>query len=234
MWNLSIVTFRESLEVLVILIALLTYIYKINEKSLIKNIIFGSIGGVAISIVLGSIIYGTTNSLEGYSQDIFTASIKILLAAMILYYMVWIRKQKNLMNLDISKKYNLKSTSFGLILFSFLTVFRESLEVVLFTIPMLGQSPFLIVIYCLIGLLAAIIVMFIVFKTAIKLDLNIIFNVTTIFLIYIGATLFGGALSLLFPTAGAGMETAGILIFGIPTGYIYLKNTIKDYLNKKY
>lgn len=232
MFNVSIITFRESLEMLIVILALVAYAGKINKKELFKYIFGGAFSGLVVSIVSGAIIFLQARQLEGMARDLFQGAMMIFLSILILYYMVWMKSQTKYEEINLEQKYNIKATAWGFFFFSFLTVFRESIEIIMFIMPTISEKIITIVIGGIVGLALAIILMILVYKAALKVNFKIVFDILTLILIYIGAVLFGEGLMLLIPSGGEAIGFAGNLIFGVPTFYIFLKEKIKTYIKK--
>jgi high-affinity iron transporter len=232
MLNVSIISMRESIEMLMVVIALATYAEKINKRELLKFIYGGAISGFGVSLVSSIILYNQTKFLEGYAKDLFNGTLMIFLSILVIYYIVWMKRQKKTFNMDIGDKYNISMTGFGMFVFSFLTVFRETLEIVMFIIPMLGGSKLLIIAGVLLGFTAALIINLLLFKSSLKLNLSVLFDIISFIMIYIGAEMFGEGLSLVIQNGGEQIEKVGMLAYGLPVLYLFLKALIKDYIRK--
>lgn len=233
MMNVSIITLRECIEMLLVIVALATYVVKIDKRELLKFIFTGAIAGLGITLISSFLLYSQTEYLSGYAKALFNGSIMIFLSALVIYYIIWMRRQKKNFNLPIEEKYNVKLTGLGLFLFSFLTVFRESLEIVIFIIPQLTNGIANIIMGAVIGFALSLIVMFLIFKTSLKLNLNILFDVISFMMIYIGASMFGEGLSTLIQNGGSQIEKVGMLAYGLPVLYLFVKTLIKDYIKKQ-
>lgn len=233
MFNIGIITFREGLEMLVVVMALVAYAGKINRKDLLKFIYGGAISGLGVSILTGAVLLMQANALTGYAKNLFNGCIMIFLAFFVLYYMVWLRRQSKYEDLNIESKYNVKTTGYGFFIFIFLTVFRECFEIIMFTLPTMTENIWTVIFGSIIGLTLAVVLVMLIYKAAIKISLKIVFDLLTLFLIYIGAEMFGEGILELFPSANSSLQIAGMLIFGLPTLFIFLRWKIKDYTNKK-
>lgn len=233
MFNVGIITFREGLEMLVVIMALVAYAGKINRKDLLKFIYGGAISGLGVSILTGAALLLQANKLTGYAENLFNGSIMIFLALFILYYMVWLRRQSKFESLSIEDKYNVKATGYGFFIFIFLTVFRECFEIIMFTLPTMTVNIWTVIFGSIIGLSLAVILALLIYNAAIRISLKVVFDLLTLFLIYIGAEMFGEGLVELIPSADSSLQIAGMLIFGIPTLFLFLRWKIKDYTNKK-
>lgn len=232
MINVSIITLRECIEMLLVIVALSIYIVKIDKRELQKYIYTGAIAGLAVTLISTFLLYSQTEYLSGYAKELFNGSIMIFLSALVIYYLLWMRRQKKNFNLPIEEKYNVKLTGLGLFIFSFLTVFRESLEIVIFIIPLLANGITNIIIGAVIGFAISLLVMFLIFKTSLKLNMNILFDIISIMMIYIGASMFGEGLSTLMQNSGPEIEKVGMLVYGLPVLFMFAKSLIKDYIKK--
>lgn len=232
MMNVSIITLRECIEMLLIIVALATYVVKLDKRELLKYIFTGAVSGLAVTLISSFLLYTQTEYLSGYAKELFNGSIMIFLSGLVIYYLLWMRRQKKNFNLPIEEKYNVKLTGLGLFIFSFLTVLRESIEIVIFIIPLLTDGIINIVLGAVIGLALSLIVMFLFFKTSLKLNLNILFDVISLMMVYIGASMFGEGLSTLIQSGGAQIEKVGMLVYGLPVLFIFSKSLIKDYIRK--
>lgn len=228
----AIIAFRESLEMLLVIVPLIIYVTKINRIDLRKYIYSGTGIGVILSIGCGTALFNQAKNLETAVQHIFQGSMMLFLSALIVYSIILLKKQKKAFTTKIDKNFNIKLTGFSLFILAFLTIFRESLEITIFTLPLINEAAYIIAIGIILGALVSIALMYVVYRTTIKLSIDVIFNALTIILILIGAMLFGEALSELIPSLGESIEKCGELIYAIPTLYIFSKDMIKKYIKK--
>lgn len=227
-----IISFRESFEMLLVIVPLLMYIEKIGYKKLSKFVYAGSISGLAASVSLGVVLYNYLKTLEGYAENIFMGSMQIFVAALIVYYMVWVGGQTKHFGEKIEEKFNFKIKALSLFILAFLTIFRECFEITIFIIPTLVNAPLVILTGIIIGVVCSILLMFIFYKTTINFNINIIFDGLTLVLIFMGAMMFGEGLASLLPSMSKEIETAGKLIFALPSLFIFFKNEIGRYIKK--
>lgn len=230
-----IITFREAVEAFIIIIPLLVYMKKVNRMDLSKFIYTGCISALVASLVVGGILFWQTTSLEGPAASIFEGSMMLFIAGLVLYNIIWFGKNKKTFDIkgNIENKLKINLNGANLFVLAFLTVFRETLEIILFLLPSIAESKLDIVYGILLGALIAAILMFLLFKTALKLNLNIMFGLLTVFLIFIGGEMFGEAITKFVPSLGESGEIAGMLVYIIPLLYLYLKKEIKAYIKKQ-
>lgn len=226
-----IVTCREFFEMFLILVPLAIYLYKIDQKKLMKNIFVGGAAGLVVTILTGIVAFNTTAKLEGYAENLFMGSTMLFLSGLILFSLVIIKKQsKSIQDYSQTKENNF--TAYSLFTLAFVTTFRESLEILIFFLPFLHTSLLSTLSGGIVGFSISLVVAFIIFKFAVKLNINIIFTILNLFLIYIGACLFGESLLELMPNTGSSIELAGQLIYGIPVAFLFIKSELKKYVKK--
>jgi len=227
-----IVAFRECLEMLLIIVPLLVYLRKVDRPDLLKYIYSGCTLGIFTTFATGGLILGQVTSLKGYSKDFFEGSMMLFIAGLVLYNIVWIGKQNKNITLDINKKDISNLTGTSLFLLSFLTIFRESLEIIMFLVPFIYEPISKLEIGISTGIVISLILGYLIFKTALKLNINIIFSLISLTLIFIGGMLFGEGLYGVLPFAGQSIQTSGQWVFTIPLLLLFSKREIKRYIKK--
>jgi high-affinity iron transporter len=115
---------------------------------------------------------------------------------------------------------------------SFLSVFREGLELVVFNLTQVNQSSYSVAISSIGGLIVAIGLAFLIFKASVRLNLSIIFKVLGFILIFLGGELFAEGLVKIFPNGGEALDIGALSVFIIASLYIFLKNDIQRILLK--
>ncbi|WP_461206627.1 FTR1 family protein [Clostridium sp. DL1XJH146] len=224
------ITFREALEMLIILVPLMIYVTKIGKEELSKYIVIGSSAGLVVSIISGILIISGINSLRGLSKDIFLGGTMVFIALLVLYNIAWVGKIGKTVSLSVEDNNEVKLEKISLFLLAFVTVFRESLEIILFLIPLANLGPISIILGVSIGAVISVIVMYLIYKTSLKLRINLIFNVLTVFLILIGGHLFGEGIDIF--VEGEDVEMAASLIYIIPLLIIFIKKQLKNLVKK--
>lgn len=227
-----VMAFRECLEMLLIILPLLIFLNNAGKRNLSKFVYYGSALGVMVNIFAGVLLMGQVNKLEGYFHQLFLGGSMIFLAILILYSIVSVSKQSKELTLNVTDKYDVKLNGVSLFLLSFVTVFREGIEIVLFILPISSENPWYLALGVLIGTLLSLIPAYILFKTSVKLNVYIIFSILTLILIFIGGHFLGEGLGILFPESEAFAVKFGELIYIIPLLFLFLKRELRKYLKK--
>jgi high-affinity iron transporter len=144
-FDATVILLREGLEALLILVALLAFLRKSGNAAKSAWIWGGSGAGVAASLVVGVMIQLLFSSLITPSnREMIEGAVGLVAAAMLLYVSYWLHSKSSL---GAWQQYLRQQTTtalatgsvFGLALLSFLAVFREGAETVLFFLGMTGN-----------------------------------------------------------------------------------------------
>jgi high-affinity iron transporter len=183
------VVFREAMESLLFIISIVTIIRKANVKGAEKWVH----GGWIFSIILGIVSYiilDRTFSISGAHIEKMEGFVSLLAAGILLYVGVWFQRQSHmkkwikLINQKVSTSIG-GGNLIGLASISFLVVFREVFETMLFVKILLLQYNALFLV--LSGILLAIIITLIIgmafLKVSAKIPLKPFFNISSILIL---------------------------------------------------
>lgn len=233
MYTIALIAFRESLEMFLILVPLIAYLAKVNRKDLAKYIYWGSSTGLLLSIVLGALLHDYSQSLAGYSKNLFEGSILLIVAGLILYNLVIIGSKKGKSIANIEEDYNVSINAYSLFILAFLTVFRESLEIIMFGLPLFDIGALNIGISLLLGVFVSSAITIVIYRTTLKLNIGILFSIITLVLIFIGSLMFGEGIAELMAIEDETVIGAGRIVYAVPCMYFFIKNVTKSYIKKK-
>jgi len=198
MFSSLLITLREGLEAALIIGIILGYLSKVDQKQLYKHIFIGTGLGVLASIFAAVMFNIFAGGFEGKAEQIFEG-IVLLVAVLILTTMIlWMNKQSKNLGSDIRVKIDAaigKSQIWGLISLAFISVFREGIEIVLFmNAAVVNSSAENSLIGGVLGLIIALTVAWIIFKTTATLNLKKFFQLTGAFIIFIAAGMLAGSI----------------------------------------
>ncbi|RLQ93767.1 FTR1 family iron permease [Falsibacillus albus] len=225
-------SFREGLEAALIIGIILVQLAKFNKTTLAKAVYFGAIAGLVVSAVGGVIGFNEAKEMEKAGEEIFEGIMMVLAAGLIAYFILWLHKNKQMSSQVVSQVE--KGTSWiGLFVLAFLSVLREGIELVIFTMTQISQDAANVAFGSIAGIVLAIILAYVVFKTTLKYNLGFIFKALGAILIFLGGELFGEGLVKLFEDGGEALETIGMIVFIVPSLYIFLKDDINRIKGQK-
>jgi len=183
---------REGLEALLVLVALLAFLRKSDNKSGQKWVWSGAIGGLGISVVLAVLIQLIfTNAFSGGNREVMEGFVGLFAALMLVYVSYWLHSKSNIKEWQryISAKTSnalAKGSLFGLALLAFLAVFREGAETVLFLLGMAGSiSLFDLLAGLGIGLAILLVIGILIIVAGVRIPLRPFFMVASILVFYL-------------------------------------------------
>jgi high-affinity iron transporter len=194
-----LVLLREGLEAILIIAGLLTFLKKTNNSRHQAWIWTGAAAGIAMSALLavGMNLF-LSNITAAESREYLEGIIGLVAVVMMLTVGVWLHKKSNVNQWDHYVKQNIgkalaRGSLFSMAALSFLSIFREGAETIIFYA---GMAPSMKVNQLILGIGIAIIMLFvlgfIIIRYSSKIPLRPFF-ITATFLIYILAFKMIGA-----------------------------------------
>lgn len=215
-----VILLREGLEALLVVIALMTVLIKTNRRDALKYVhagwVLALIAGIATWAVAQSII-----DISGASREVMEGVAALLAAVMLLYVGIWMHSKTNAEQWQayIQKHINTQlraGTLWGLTLLSFIAVYREVFETVLFYQSLLTQAIPSQYSVAVSGFVAGIVILAVVawaiLKYSVKLPIAHFFSMTTYLLLALAFILMGKAISALQEAAVIGISALPINI----------------------
>ncbi|MFC2159401.1 FTR1 family protein [Actinomycetota bacterium] len=193
-----LIALREGLEAFLVLGIVISYLVKIGEKRYVKNVIYGAIIAIALSIGLAYIFQLFLGGFEGRTEEIFEGIVMLIAVAVLTYMIFWMNRQAKSIRSEVEQTVDKavnKGRIFSLIFLGFIVVFREGAETVLFfrAISYQTNSSELILGGTL-GILTSIVLALIFFISTRKINLSAFFKFTGILLMLIAGGLFSTAI----------------------------------------
>ena len=170
-----VISFREAFEALIIVALIITYLKRMNKEHLVGSVVMGSALAVIVSILVGVFVYLTpVLVVEKELVEVVGAFIAVPVLASVLYWMA--RKGariKEEVKARIEKESLRGSKAYiGMVSFGFIVVFREGLETVLFTLPLLLRDLLSSITGLSLGVLASLMVSYAVLRYGVRMDLK--------------------------------------------------------------
>jgi high-affinity iron transporter len=195
---------REGIEAALIVSIVLGMLKKMNRSDRARVVWLGVAGAALISVGVAIGLNGIGAEFEGAAEQVFEA-VTMLLAAVILTWMIfWMQRQGRRVQQGLEAEVR-EALSGGqtaaLFSVAFFAVLREGIELALFltavnfSSPTVGEAPILGWLGGVLGLIAAVIIGWLLYESALKLNLRRFFQFTSIVLIFFAAGLVGHAVS---------------------------------------
>lgn len=189
-----LLTFREVLEAALLTAIIMAYLVQTGRVSLKRYAWYGLYGAVGLSLALGAGIWVLYGSLSEVIKVLFEG-LAALLAVVVLTSMIyWMATRARRIKTEIQRRVEVAVTHgavFGLFALTFVLVFREGLETVLFLTPFLVQDVSGTLLGAVLGLAAGTLLAYGIFSFGLRLDLRKFFYFTSVVLILLAGGLLG-------------------------------------------
>lgn len=186
-----LITFRETLEVALVVGIVLSYLVRTKQTRFTNVVYVGIAAGVFASIVAAFLFTTFAGGFEGRAEEIFEGITMFVGAFLLTTMILWMLGQREVrVQLESSvQKHVEKEYKAGLFLLVFFSVLREGVETVIF----LGAAAFVSegnnLVGSLLGVLCAIVLGYLLFVSTLKISLRHFFSWTSILLILFAAGL---------------------------------------------
>jgi high-affinity iron transporter len=221
-----LITFREALEAALIIMIVFAYLKRTKRVHYSKYVWYGVLIAISVSFVLGIAIWIIYGGISDSAKKLFEG-VAALIAVFVLTTMIlWMATKGKEIKGEVEQRIETITTSgmvFGLISFSFIAVFREGLETVLFLTPFMVEDATATILGAAIGIATSLGLSYLIFVVGMKIDLRKFFYFTSILLVFLAAGLIGYGIHELIEYQGG----AQIGWFG---EYAYNLNIPKDHL----
>lgn len=189
---------REGLEAALVVSILVAYLVKSGRTDKLRPVWLGVLAAVAVSLGFGALLTFTSNRMTFETQEAFGGILSIVAVGFVTWMIFWMRRTARSLSSDLRGKVDaaLAMGTGALVITAFIAVGREGLETSLFlwsAIQATGQStqP---VLGAAMGLLTAVVLGYLFYKGALRINLAKFFTWT------------GGALIVV---------AAGVLAYGV-------------------
>lgn len=176
-----LIFFREALEASMICSIMLAYLKQIGRRDRFRDVWIGVWAAVAVAVIGGIVVFSTLRNYDGSDLQIKIEGTTYFIACGVLTYMTfWMKKQGRNLKKELHSKMD-EAISTGSILaiaiIAFITVGREGLETVVFMIAIaFHTNPILLGLGAAIGVIAGLILSYVVYILGKKINLKYFFD----------------------------------------------------------
>ena len=188
-----LITLREGLEAALIVGIVLGVLRKLQRQDRSAAVWAGVGTAAAVSVVAGLVLNALGVAFEGRGEQIFEGAAMLVAAAVLTWMIFWMQRQgrqvQGELEADVRRAVTLGS-AWGLFSLAFVAVLREGIETVLFlTAAAFTATPAQTLTGGALGLIAAVMLGWLVFAAGKRLDVRAFFRVTSVLLILFAAGL---------------------------------------------
>jgi high-affinity iron transporter len=190
-----IVGFREGLEAFLIIAVIQEYLNKLKQKRLQQSVSAGLAVGIVVSVLLGlllwlfSLVLGKAGSSVGKFWESFAS---LLAVVFITYFIYWMIQHGKHMVGEVRSTVDSNLSNRGIFFVSMIAVAREGAEIALFAFT--SENTLAYLVGNLSGVLLAAVLTYLIYKSLVRVNLSLIFNITIFYLILQAAYLAGYAI----------------------------------------
>ena len=208
---------REGVEAALIVSIILAYLAKTGNQRHFGKIWLGAGAAIAVSIVVGVVLFVTIGGFEEPAEQIFEGVAMITAAAVVTWMLFWMRRTaaniKGQLQDSVDRALS-EGSAWGLSILAFTAVIREGVETALFLLGQAtaaGTEATSTLIGALVGLLIAVGIGYGLYRGARVINLRTFFQWTGIALIFIAAGLLSHGIH--------EFVEAGIITIGTSTAF---------------
>jgi high-affinity iron transporter len=188
-----LLTFREVLEAALLAAIILAFLTKTGRANLTRYAWYGIAAAAVASVAIGGAVVAIYGALDDATEKLFEGLAALLAVAVLTSMIYWMALKGRHLKREVESRVETavtQGTMIGLASLTFVLVFREGLETVLFLTPFLGDLLGTAV-GALLGMAFGIGLAYAVFRVGIRLDLRKFFYFTSLLLVLVAAGLLG-------------------------------------------
>lgn len=133
MLNALVIVWRESLEAMLVIGVLLSWIARQPQPGpLRRGLWLGAWAGLALAMLLGFATYAAQGQFAGHSLEIFQLAMLLIASALIVQMVLWMHRHGRTMKRELEAKAGRAASALGIGVITALAVAREGAETVVF------------------------------------------------------------------------------------------------------
>lgn len=204
-------TFREGLEAALVTAIVVTYLKRTGRGLLLHYVYQGVYLAIVMSLFCGMVIWFTYGILSGTSKALFEGTAALLAVIVLTSMIYWMATKGKELKAELERRVEtimIRGTTLALTSFSFIIVFREGLETVLFLTPFLLGDLLSTLGGAILGILASVFLAYLVFMAGMRINIRRFFYYTSLLLVLLAGGLVGyGVHEILEYMEGVGVYT---------------------------
>lgn len=191
MFAAALITFREALEVALVVGILLTFFKKTNQTRFNKYVWYGVGGGIAIALVLAYLLFTVFGGFESPTEEIFEGVLMFATAGFLTWMILWVHRQKGVVRkLQAKAKQHIESGySLGIVILTLTAVIREGVETVFYLRAASSATGENQLLGSVIGIAAGVALGYGIFRYALRINVEKVLQISGVILLLFAAGL---------------------------------------------
>ena len=193
-----VIALREGIEAALIVSIVLAYLKQLGRSDRSHLVWWGTGLAVALSAILGTIIFSVGAEFEGTAEEVFEGLVTLTAVGVLTWMIFWMRRQGARIKSELQHKVDTALTAGGLALaaIAFFAVLREGVETALFLFAAAegtaveGGGVASQLLGAMLGLGLAVVLGVLLYRGGIRMNLRTFFKVTGVILVVVAAGLF--------------------------------------------
>jgi high-affinity iron transporter len=222
---------REGFEASLIVGIVLAFLNRTGRRHGFAAVWAGTIAALTLSVATAALLFTVGAELHGRAEAVFEGSAMLFAAALLTWMIFWMRRQARTVKRELEEQVEhalATGSAFALALVAFFGVLREGVETALFLFGTVqGSNKLVAGTGAVIGLAGAVMLGYLFYRGAARLNLRKFFMVTSVLLLVFAGWLLAQGLHAL-AQGGVLPESSALLVAGFaalagPTLYFYLR-----------
>jgi high-affinity iron transporter len=193
-----VIALREGIEAALIVSIVLAYLKQLGRSDRSHLVWWGTGLAVALSAILGTIIFSVGAEFEGTAEQVFEGLVTLTAVGVLTWMIFWMRRQGARIKSELQEKVDTALVAGGVALaaLAFFAVLREGVETALFLFAAAegtaveGGGVGAQLVGAALGLVLAVVLGVLLYRGGIRMNLRSFFKVTGVILIVVAAGLF--------------------------------------------
>ena len=227
----GLVVLREGFEASLVVGIVLAFLDRTGRRDAFWPVWIGAGVALAISIGVGAVLFAIGAELEGTAEKAFEGVTMLVAAGLLTWMIFWMRRQARTIRRELEGQVEsalARGSALALALVAFIGVLREGVETALFLFGTVeGSNRLVATTSGVVGLAAAVMLGYLFYRGASRLDLRKFFTFTSVLLLVFAGYLLAQGMHEL-AEAGVLPESEGLLVaafalLALPTLYLFLR-----------